>query len=143
MTTAVDASVLLDVVLDDPRYRDRSLRALKAERRRGGLIVCPIVWAQVFSSARDPETLGPLLERAGLAYDPFDRACADLAGRLFKHYRRVAGPRRSHALSDFMVGAHALTRGARLLSRDRAFYLRFFDGLQVVEPAGVGTGGES
>jgi len=139
VTTAVDSSVILDVVLDDPRYRDRSLRALKEERRRGGLIVCPIVWAEVFSAARQPESLGALMERAGLSYDPFDRASADLAGRLFQHYRRVSGTRRTHGLADFLVGAHAQIRGGRLLSRDRGFYSRFFEALEVIEPARVSS----
>jgi hypothetical protein len=134
--TAVDSTVLLDVLLDDPRYRERSLKALKAERLRGGLIVCPIVWAEASSAARDPDDLGGLLTRAGLTYDPFDQGCADLAGALWRSYCRLSAPR-THILPDFLIGAHAIRRGGRILSRDRGFFGRYFDGLEVVEPAAL------
>lgn len=136
MTTAVDAGVLLDVLLDDPRHRQRSLAALKAERRRGGLIVCPVVWTEAAAVVPTPEQLAEHLRQAGVTFDPFDRRCAELAAQTWRHYRRLGG-RRPHVLSDFLVGAHAQARGGRLLSRERGFYRRYFQDLEVIEPAAL------
>jgi predicted nucleic acid-binding protein len=136
VTTAVDAGVLLDVLLDDPRHRDRSLLALKSERQRGGLLVCPVVWAVAASVVREPDQLAELLRMAGVSFDPFDRRCSELAADSWRRYRRMGG-RRAHVLSDFMVGAHAQARGGRLLSRERGFYRRYFQDLEVIEPAAL------
>ena len=133
MVTAVDSSVLLDVLTDDPAHRDRSLRALQAARQLGALIVCPVVWAEVSAFFADAATLGAAFDEAGLTFDPFDRGCAELAGRTWRDYRRRGGTR-TRLVPDFLVGAHAQLRGGRLLTRDRGFYRRFFSALQVIGP---------
>ena len=133
MITAVDSSVLLDVILDDPVFRDGSLKALKQCRASGALIVCPVVWAEVRAALREPEHIGALLSRSGVGFDPFDQFCSDLAGDLWREYRRRGG-RREHLIPDFLVGAHAQTRRARLLARDRGFFRRYFSRLDVLEP---------
>jgi len=136
VTTSVDSGVLLDVLLDDPRHRHRSLMALKAERQRGGLIVCPVVWTEAAAVVPEPSELAELLRQAGVSFDPFDRRCSELAAESWRRYRRMGG-RRPHVLSDFLVGAHAQQRGGRLLSRERGFYRRYFQDLEVIEPAAL------
>jgi hypothetical protein len=136
VTTSVDSGVLLDVLLDDPRHRHRSLLALKAERQRGGLIVCPVVWTEAAAVVPEPSHLAELLRQAGVSFDPFDRRCSELAAECWRRYRRMGG-RRPHVLSDFLVGAHAQARGGRLLSRERGFYRRYFQELEVIEPAAL------
>lgn len=134
MITAVDSSVLLDVLLDDPGHRSASLAALRAARAEGPLVACPVVWAEVFAAAHAAPALGARLSAAGISFDPFDEPCARKAGELWASYRAFGG-RRGRLIPDFLVGAHALTRGARLLTRDRGFYRVYFEGLAVVEPA--------
>ncbi len=131
--TAVDSSVLLDVILDDPAFKAASLEALKECRARGVLIACPVVWAEVRAALRAPEQIGALLSGAGISFDPFDAACAELSGDLWRAYRQRGG-RREHLIPDFLVGAHAQTRGARLLARDRGFFRRHFEQLEVLDP---------
>jgi hypothetical protein len=131
--TAVDTSVLLDVVLDDVRFRDASLAALRRARGDGSLVVCPVVRAEIRASLRTPDSVGRLLEDAGILFDPFDAACADLAGDLWRRYRSGGG-RREHLIPDFLVGAHAAVRANRLLARDRGFFRRYFDKLALVDP---------
>lgn len=133
MITAVDSSVLLDVILDDPEFKKASLAALKECRSVGVLIVCPVVWAEVRAALRKPGQIGALLSDAGISFDPFDEACADLAGDLWRDYRDRGG-RREHLIPDFLVGAHAQTRSTRLLARDRGFFRRYFKPLQVLDP---------
>jgi predicted nucleic acid-binding protein len=47
MKTAVDSSVLLDVLGADTRFGDRSREALRAAYNAGVLVACGIVWAEV------------------------------------------------------------------------------------------------
>jgi predicted nucleic acid-binding protein len=131
VVTAVDTSVLLDILTDDAVHRDRSLGALQEARRLGALIVCPVVWAEVRGWFPEARAMVAAFDDAGLAFDPFDRECADLAGRMWREYRRRGGTR-TRLVPDFLVGAHAQLRGGRLLTRDRGFYRRFFSQLQVI-----------
>ena len=133
MITAVDSSVLLDVILDDPRHRPSSVEALRHARQEGALIVCPVVWAEVRASLLRPETIKDVFDRAGISFDPFDQETADLAGDLWRAYRRQGG-KRKNLIPDFLVGAHAMVRAERILSRDRGFYRHYFNKLKVIAP---------
>jgi predicted nucleic acid-binding protein len=117
--------------MDDPEFRDSSLSALGVARSLGALLVCPIVWAEVMACSRNRSAMLRALSEAGLQFDPFDQACADLAGELWSEYRRAGGAR-TRIVADFFVGAHARLRGGRLLSRDAGFYRRYFTGLQIL-----------
>ncbi len=133
MITAVDTSVLLDVILDDATYRDMSLAALQSSRSAGALVVCPVVWAEVRTTLQEPEAIGRVLHAAGIIFDPFDEACANAAGDLWRSYKKRGG-KRTHLIPDFLIGAHATLRAGRLLARDRGFFRGYFEGLTVIEP---------
>ncbi len=47
MKTAVDSSVLLDVLGADPRFGEASRAALRAAYDAGALVACEAVWAEV------------------------------------------------------------------------------------------------
>ena len=47
MATAVDTSVLLDVLLADPQHAARSEAALRKAANEVGLIVCEVVIAEI------------------------------------------------------------------------------------------------
>jgi predicted nucleic acid-binding protein len=62
---------------------------------------------------------------------PFEAAF--LAGKAFKIYRQRGGAK--HApLPDFYIGAHAMVRGYRLLTRDTARFRTYFPKLEVTGP---------
>ena len=47
MVTAIDTSVLLDVLLDDPRHAPASIAAWRRASVEGSLILCEIVLAEI------------------------------------------------------------------------------------------------
>ena len=133
MTTAVDSSVLLDVLTDHPVRGPASVRALATARGLGRVVICPIVWAEVGAHFPDVGDMRRALPGTGIRFDPFDELSADLAARQWREYRRRGG-RRTRMIADFFVGAHAQARAQALLTRDRGFYRRCFEPLRVIEP---------
>ncbi len=134
MITALDTSILLDVLLDDPTYRGKSLEGLRAAHAAGALIACPVVWAEIRGAVKRPEAVAEAFAQVDIVFDPFDQACADLAGDLWHAYRRQGGTR-SRLIPDFLVGAHAQLRAGRILSRDRGFLRGYFKDLVVIDPS--------
>ena len=134
MITAIDSSVLLDVLTNDPGHGHASLQALDAARGLGRLIVCPVVWAEVGAFFDETDRMRLALHAAGIAFDPFDEISASLAAHRWRRYRRQGG-RRTRVIADFLIAAHAETRAQALLTRDRGFYRRYFATLRVVEPS--------
>ena len=133
MITAVDTSVLLDVLTEAPQFAAASEAALTAAYARGPIVVCPVVWAEVRAHFDAPTPLQELFAAAGIRFDAFDEACANLAGEHWRSYRKRGG-RREHLIPDFLVGAHAQLRAQRLLARDRGFFRTYFEGLAVLDP---------
>lgn len=131
MVTAVDSSILLDVLTDDATHRANSLSALRDARQVGSLLICPVVWSEVRAFFSDPAAMHGALADAGLTFDAFDRDCADLAGAMWREYR-ARGGKRTRLIADFLIGAHAQVRGSRLLTRDRGFFRRYFPDLRIL-----------
>lgn len=135
MITAVDTSVLLDVLTDDERFGSVSLIALERAQRAGSLVMCPIVRAELRGRFADARSLDRALEAAFIAFDPITTSVADRAGAIWAAYRE-AGGNREHMVPDFLIGAHALERADRLLTRDRGFFRAYFQTLAVLDPSG-------
>lgn len=132
MRTAVDSSVLFDVLRADPAWAEASARALLDASRRGELVVSEVVWAEVCSALAEGQG-PPTFREMGLRFDPMRESTATLAGALWRGYR-AAGGKRGRVVADFLVGAHALEQADALLTRDRGFYRAYFAGLRLLEP---------
>lgn len=135
MTTAVDSSVLLDVLGADPRFGTASRQALESAYNAGALLACEVVWAEVAANFQDSQSFRERMQLLGLRFDPISAAAAELAGQNWSAYRSKNPASRERVVADFLVGAHALLQAGVLLTRDRGFYRAYFSGLHIMDPS--------
>ena len=133
MKTAVDSSVLLDLMVNDPKHSDSSREALYAARRKGALIISEVCVAEITPALGQGE-LEELIEDMGIAFIPSTLESAQLAGELFGAYL-MRGGKRGRVIADFLIGAHAQLLADQLLARDRGFFRDYFSKLKVEYPS--------
>lgn len=133
MITAVDTSVLIDVLADDPQFGDRSAAAIRGAIARGRLVACDAVWAEVAVGFQSAERCAEVMAKLRVDFSAMNDASALLAGQTYRTWRQ-AGGRRKRVVADFVIGAHAQLQADRLLTRDRGYYRRYFGELTVVDP---------
>jgi predicted nucleic acid-binding protein len=132
MRTAVDSSVLLDVLTDDPAFAEMSEAVLRQAMAEGVLLVCETVVAEILPVLGD-EALTAFLEDWGIRFTPGDLASARLAGSHFARYLQRR-KKRQVMVPDFLIGAHAQIHSDRLLARDRGYLRDYFEELKIWIP---------
>lgn len=132
MKTALDTSVILDVVTDDPNWADASEAALIEAYGLGSLVIGECVLAEI-TPALAVDDLEHFLKDWRIIYRPTPQASAIRAGRMYERYLTRSGQAK-RVLPDFLIGAHALEHTGRLLARDRGYYRDYFKGLEVIDP---------
>jgi predicted nucleic acid-binding protein len=130
---AVDSSVLLDVLTDDPRFADASETCLGEALAHNDLVVCAAVVAEVQTLLETRETAMDTLALLGLRYLPTTEQAAVRAGHMQRRFRDRGG-RRERVVADFLIGAHALLQCSGLITRDDGFFRDYFKGLKVIVP---------
>lgn len=130
MITALDSSVLLDVVTNSLEHGESSERRLRQARTEGALIVCECVLAEI-RPAFGRDDFEEFLADWQLEFVASSRESAALAGELFARYLERGG-RGRRVLPDFLIGAHALLHADRLLARDRGYLRDYFSKLRLL-----------
>jgi predicted nucleic acid-binding protein len=137
MTTAIDTNVVIALWDKDPTLSLAAQTALEAAFNRGNLVVSAPVFAELIAAPGRTETfVSSFLEETGIAIDwDLGEAVWRSAGRAFQGYaerrrkQRYTGGRR--ILADLLIGAHAQTRGYRLLTLDERSYKAAFPTLTI------------
>ena len=134
MITAIDSNVLFDILAPDPRYFERSVRALGGAANAGSLVICDLVYAELGVHFQRQSDCDQFLRENDIRVESLTREASFLASRLWRSYRQVGG-KRTRILSDFLIGAHAQEQASRLLTRDRGFYREVFRSLVLIDPS--------
>lgn len=132
ISTLLDTNVLIDVLGDSPFF-DTSKNAIIDSFERGGIVLSAIVWAELATPFVDEMQLAGRIGWMRPKREAFPFAAAYHAGRAHRLYRQRGGGR-ERTLPDFLIGAHALVAGHRLLTRDGARYRSYFPALDIVSP---------
>ena len=158
MISAVDTNVLLDLLIPNTRYVDRSLASLAQAAEEGSIIISEIVFAELSSQFLSQTNLGQFLLETMIQLTVSDEQVLWEAGRAWREYAKsktrdtvcpVCGEAipalcfhcrspiqlRRHIISDFLIGAHAKRFADRLITRDRGFYRKYFKDLMVSDPS--------
>lgn len=130
----VDANVLIDLFTNDPEWADWSESALAEALEKGGVVINPIVYAEVSIAFSSNVPLDAALERLRVQRSDLPYEAAFLAGKAFLKYRKRGGLKRS-PLPDFYIGAHAQNEAIALLTRDPSRYRTYFPQLKLICPS--------
>jgi predicted nucleic acid-binding protein len=133
MLTAVDSSVLLDVLTDSPAHADSSEQELRKAASEGGLIICECVLAEIRPALANRREVEQFIADWELRFIPSSRESALLAGEIFAAYLQRGGKER-RIVADFLIGAHAKLHADRLLARDRGYLRDYFSSLKLLVP---------
>jgi hypothetical protein len=151
--TAVDTSIILDILLPDPEYKDESRSYVERGMKEGALIICEVVYSELSSFFPRKKELDGFLEDINASLKPSTQDSLYKAGEAWKGYLKgrshgIQCPacgndmiinctecgkplRRRHIISDFIIGAHARVLADNLITRDRGIYKTYFKDLKL------------
>ena len=133
MKTALDSSVILDVITDDPEWAATSETALREALALGSLVIGECTLAEI-TPAFSQGDVATFLSDWGIVYIPSSKECAITAGEMYRLYLERSDHKK-RVLPDFLIGAHAQHNSGRLLARDRGYYRDYFSKLKLIEPS--------
>jgi predicted nucleic acid-binding protein len=131
-----DSNILIDVIEIDPKWADWSTEQLLAASDAGRVAINHVILAEVAPYSGGLEDFLVKLDVMNIDIEPLCSLSAFTAGMAFKAYRanRSQSDRKT-ILPDFLIGGHAQTLGATILTRDPRFYRAYFPTVPLIAPS--------
>lgn len=133
MEILIDSNIILDILTEDPNWFRWSSETLAFYADTHIFLINPVSYSEVSVGFHLIEDVDAVLPAEDFRRVQIPWEAAFLAGKCFLEYRRRGGIRRS-PLPDFFIGAHAVTMGMPLMTRDASRYRTYFSGLQIISP---------
>ena len=137
MTVALDTNVTVALWDATDALHPVARRALEAVSSREALVICGVVYAELIGApGRTEAFVDRFCEEAGIAVEwELKERIWRKAGVAFQGYatrrKKQSGAEPRRLLADFLIGAHALEDGYKLLTLDGGMYRRAFPGLKL------------
>jgi predicted nucleic acid-binding protein len=132
-TTLLDTNVLIDLLENRPVWGEWSFRQLGSLGSSDDIVLNQIVYSEASVPYGPQSEFDAVLDVSWLKKEDLPWAAAFLAGKVHTEYRKKGG-QKTMALPDFLVGAHAVVKGYRLLTRDAARFRTYFPEIEVIAP---------
>jgi predicted nucleic acid-binding protein len=133
----VDSNVLIDVFSRDSNWHAWSKNALAESNERDQLRINQVVVAEVAPQFSDLDLFMTWIESFEVGIDELSVEAAYVGGKAFVEHRRrrKAGAVSTNSiLPDFLIGGHAQSIGATILTRDPRFYRTYFPSVPLITP---------
>lgn len=127
----VDTNVILDIVLNDQEWGEKSFNFLLSHLQTSELAINPVIYGELAAGYDTIEALEGVViffKKLPLPYE-----AAFLAEKAFMKYKKRGG-NRTRPLADFFIGAHALILKTPLITRDPTKYKTYFPTLKLISP---------
>ena len=134
MISALDSSVILDVLTDAPVFAGSSEHVVRQAAAEGRLVISEPVLAEILPAFTGRAQLHEFLADWQIDFIPSSLESALLAGEHFSRYL-ARGGKAGRVVVDFLIGAHAQVHADRLVARDRGYLRDYFTDLRILAPA--------
>jgi predicted nucleic acid-binding protein len=136
--TAIDTNVLIGLFNEDDSFNMQAKHGLRKAMKNGKLIIAAPVFVELSAMTHeDGWSLDAFLDKVHIGVDwlleeqIWREAASANAGYVARRRKNFKYPRRIAA--DFLIGAHALVRGAELLTFDHRTFKTSFPNLKLLE----------
>jgi len=146
--TSIDTNVIIGLFNEDETFNLPAKRALQKAVISGALTICAPVFVELCAMPkRDDFDLDKFLNKTRIDVDwmleeeIWRKAGAANARHVARRREHTQHPRKRHdahetkrVAADFLIGAHAMVRGADLLTFDKGVFRTYFTSVKIVEP---------
>lgn len=132
----IDSNVIIDIIECDPVWLEWSYDQVATAGAFGPVAINSVVVAETAPSCGSLEVFTDAIKEMGISFEPICQHSAYQAGVAFLKYRARRLPVKAKSIiADFLIGGHAQTLGATILTRDPRFYRTYFPSVPLVTPS--------
>lgn len=129
----VDSNVIIDVIEGDPRWATWSSARLADAGVNQLAFVNEVVIAEVAPSMGPLSAFYEAIGQLNIEFVQISHEAAYLAGTAFLDFRKKRIGAKS-VIADFLIGGHAQSLNAAVLTRDPRFYRAYFPTVPLIAP---------